>query len=93
MTDSASWIEPFAHALDRYDQPDSVSALLTAIGSVARFHLALSVVHRKTGGPSYVFDTFSGPKAKRAVQLFIAGTYLLNPFYNAYLAGLPGAST
>jgi DNA-binding CsgD family transcriptional regulator len=88
-TAAASWIAPFAHALDRYDQPDSVAALLAAIGSVARFHLALSVVHRKNGGPSYVFDTFSGPRAKRAVQLFIAGTYLLNPFYNAYLSGLP----
>jgi DNA-binding CsgD family transcriptional regulator len=86
---AASWIEPFAHALDRYDQPDSAAALLAAIGSIARFHLALSVVHRKNGGPSYVFDTFSGQRAKRAVQLFIAGTYLLNPFYNAYLAGLP----
>jgi DNA-binding CsgD family transcriptional regulator len=86
---AASWVAPFAHALDRYDQSDGVDALLAAIGSRARFHLALSVVHRQNGGPSYVFDTFSGPKAKRAVQLFIAGTYLLNPFYNAYLAGLP----
>ncbi|MGQ3294972.1 MAG: helix-turn-helix transcriptional regulator, partial [Shinella sp.] len=88
-TVAASWVEPFAHALDRYDQPDGAAALLAAIGSVARFQLALSVVHRKNGGPSYVFDTFSGQRAKRAVQLFIAGTYLLNPFYNAYLAGLP----
>ena len=85
---AASWITPFAHALDRYDQPDSVAALLAAIGSVARFHLVLSVVHRRNGGPSYVFDTFSGPRAKRAVELFIAGTYLLNPFYNASLGGL-----
>jgi DNA-binding CsgD family transcriptional regulator len=85
---AARWVAPFAHALDRYDQPDSVAALLAAIGSLARFHLALSVVHRKNGGPSYVFDTFSGPRAKRAVALFIAGTYVLNPFYNAYLGGL-----
>lgn len=85
---AARWVAPFAHALDRYDQPDSVAALLAAIGSLAHFHLALSVVHRKNGGPSYVFDTFSGPGAKRAVALFIAGTYVLNPFYNAYLGGL-----
>ncbi|MGJ7037138.1 DNA-binding CsgD family transcriptional regulator [Shinella sp. BE166] len=85
---AASWIAPFAHALDRYDQPDAATALLAAIGSVARFHLALSVVHRRNGGPSYVFDTFSGPRAKRAVALFIAGTYVLNPFHNAYLGGL-----
>jgi len=88
---AGSWIAPFAHALDRHDQPDGVAALLAAIGSVAHFHLALSVVYRRNGPPSYVFDTFSGPRAKRAVELFIAGTYVLNPVYNAYLSGVePG---
>lgn len=85
---AGSWIAPFAHALDRHDQPDGVAALLAAIGSITHFHLALSVVHRRNGSPSYVFDTFSGPRAKRALELFIAGTYLLNPFYNAFLGGL-----
>lgn len=88
---TAPWIAPFAHAVDRHDQPDGVTALLAAIGSVVQFHLALSVVYRKTGGPSYVFDTFSGPRAKQAVELYMAGTYVLNPVYNAYLNGLvPG---
>lgn len=90
-TSAAEWIAPFAHALDRHDQPDGVSALLAAIGSVVRFHLALSVVYRRNGGPSYVFDTFSGPRAKQAVELYMAGTYVLNPVYNAFMAGLaPG---
>ncbi len=89
--DTADWIAPFSHALDRHDQPDGVVALLAAIGAVVPFHLALSVVYRRTGAPSYVFDTFSGPRAKQAVQLYVAGTYLLNPVYNAYLVGLaPG---
>lgn len=88
---AATWIAPFAHALDRHDQPDGVSALLAAIGAAAHFHLALSVVYRRNGGPSYVFDTFSGPRAKQAVELYMAGTYLLNPVYNAFLAGVaPG---
>jgi DNA-binding CsgD family transcriptional regulator len=88
---TADWIVPFAHALDRHDRPDGVAALLAAIGAVVPFHLALSVAYRRSGPPSYVFDTFSGPRAKQAVQLYVAGTYLLNPVYNAYLAGLaPG---
>ena len=90
-TEPANWIAPFAHALDRHDQPDGVSALLAAVGVVVPFHLALSMVYRRVGEPSYVFDTFSGPRAKQAVQLYVAGTYLLNPVYNAYLTGLaPG---
>ena len=89
--ETADWIVTFAHAIDRNDQPDGVTALLAAIAAVAPFHLALSVVYRRSGPPSYVFDTFSGPRAKQAVQLYVAGTYLLNPVYNAYLAGLaPG---
>lgn len=93
MSDTSTdrWIKPFAHAFDRHDQPDGIKALLAAIGSVAGFQLALSVVYRRTGGPSYVFDTFSGPRAKRAVELYVAGTYALNPVYNSYLDGLkPG---
>lgn len=85
------WIALLAHALDRHDQPDGVPALLAALGAVVPFRLALSIVYRRDAGPSYVFDTFTGPRAKRAVELYVAGTYLLNPVYNAYLAGLaPG---
>lgn len=91
MLETTAWIAPFAHALDRCDQPDGVAALLTAIRSVAPFHLALSIVYRREGAPSYVFDTFSGPRARQAVELYVARTYALNPFYNSYLAGLePG---
>ena len=90
-TAAKDWIAPFAHALDRHDQPDGVGALLAAIAAVVPFHLALSVVYRRAGTPTYAFDTFSGPRAKQAVELYMAGTYVLNPVYNAYLAGLlPG---
>lgn len=89
--ETADWIAPFAHALDRHDQPDGVSALLAALGAVTPFHLALSVAYQRNGPPHYVFDTFSGPRAKQAVQLYMAKTYVLNPVYNAYLTGLtPG---
>lgn len=91
MTDTADWVAPFAHALDRHDQPDGVGALLAAIRAVAPFHLALSVAYRRDGAPTYVFDTFSGPRARQAVELYIARTYVLNPVFNTYLTGLePG---
>jgi DNA-binding CsgD family transcriptional regulator len=89
--ETVDWIAHFARALDRHDQPDGVSALLAALGAVTPYHVALSVAYQRVGPPNYVFDTFSGPRAKQAVQLYVAGTYLLNPVYNAYLAGLkPG---
>src|SRR5690606_38942431 len=91
MTDTADWVAPFAHALDRHDQPDGVGALLAAIRAVAPFHLALSMAYRRDGAPTYVFDTFSGPRARQAVELYIARTYVLNPVFNTYLTGLePG---
>ena len=83
----ADWMDAFAKAIDLHDQPDGIAAFMAAIGAVAPFNLALSVVYRRKGGPSFAFDTFSGPRAKQAVQLYMAGTYALNPVYNAYLNG------
>ena len=88
MPEPSSWIDAFARAIDLHDQSEGIAALMGAIGSVAPFNLALSVVYRRQAGPSYVFDSFSGPRAKQAVKLYLAGTYVLNPVYNAYLNGL-----
>jgi len=62
--------------------------LLDAIGSVVPYAFAMSVVYHRDGPPDHVVDTFTGRAAKQAMQLYLEGTYILNPVYNAYLAGL-----
>lgn len=77
-----------ARAIDRFDRSDSPYLLLDAINRIVPFKLAMSVVYRREAAPVYVADTFANRSGKRALELYIAGTYILNPVYNAYLNGL-----
>lgn len=77
-----------AKAVDRFDRSDAPYLLLDAINRVMPFKFAMSVVYRRQATPVYVADTFPDRTGKRALELYIEGTYLLNPVYNAYLAGL-----
>lgn len=77
-----------AKAIDRCDRSDAPYLLLDAINHVVPFKFAMSVVYRRDAAPVYVADTFPDRTGKRALELYIEGTYLLNPVYNAYLGGL-----
>jgi DNA-binding CsgD family transcriptional regulator len=77
-----------AKAVDRFDRPDGPYLLLDAISRVVPFKFAMSVAYRRDAAPVYVADTFADRTGKRALELYIEGTYVLNPVYNAYLGGL-----
>lgn len=79
-----------SRAIDRPDRAGSPYMLFDAIARILPFKLAMSVVYRRGSTPVYVADTFADRKGKRALELYIESTYLLNPVYNAYLAGLEG---
>ncbi|CAH1667742.1 HTH luxR-type domain-containing protein [Hyphomicrobiales bacterium] len=84
----AAFSQDAAKAIDRFDRSDAPYLLLDAINRVVPFKFAMSVVYRRHATPVYVADTFPDRTGKRALELYIEGTYLLNPVYNAYLAGL-----
>jgi DNA-binding CsgD family transcriptional regulator len=77
-----------ALAIDGSDRPDGPYLLLEAISRVVPYKFAMSVAYRRNARPVYVADTFPDRSGKRALELYIEGTYILNPVYNAYLAGL-----
>lgn len=77
-----------AKAIDRLDQSDAPYLLLDAVKRIVPFQFAMSVVYRRNATPVYVADTLPDRAGKRALELYIEGTYLLNPVYNAYLSGL-----
>lgn len=79
----------FGRALNDSGQPGAVLGLIDAASYVLPFEAAFCVVNRRHAAPIYLLDTFTDPSAKQAVQRYVAGTYLLNPAYNAFLAGLP----
>ena len=77
-----------ARALDRCDRADAPQLLFEAIRSIVPFEFVMSVAYRREGPPDHIGDTFDDPTARRAMDLYLDGTYILNPVYNAYLAGL-----
>ena len=65
--------------------------LIAAAQTFLPFTAALCVVNRIDQTPVYLCDTYDDGAPKDAVQRYIKSTYLLNPLYNAFLAGLqPG---
>ncbi len=65
-------------------------SLLSAINEVVPFRLALLIVYRPNKRPELVHDTFAPGAAKEAIKRFLDATYVLNPVYNAFVAGLEG---
>lgn len=65
--------------------------LIDGIQNIIPFTAALCVINRRDQQPIYLGDTYRKGAAKEAVQRYVESTYLLNPVYNAFLAGLkPG---
>ncbi len=65
--------------------------MIAAAQNIMPFTAALCVVNRVDQSPVYLCDTYPDGAPKEAVQRYINHTYLLNPLYNAFLAGLqPG---
>lgn len=83
-----AFINAAALAMDRFDCADGPYMLLDTISKVVPFNAAISVVYARNATPIYVADTFPDLKAKKALEHYIGGTYVLNPVYNAYLSGL-----
>lgn len=65
--------------------------LIEAARQIVPFTAGLCVVNRVDQSPVYLWDTYPDGAPKDAVQRYVKSTYLLNPFYNAFLTGLqPG---
>ncbi len=77
-----------SRAVDRLEQADSPYLLFEAIGRIVPFKFAMSVAYQTDAAPVHVADTIAGRTEKRALELYLQGTYVLNPVYNAYLNGL-----
>lgn len=71
-------------------QGDAID-MIAAAQHIVPFTAAFCVVNRIDQPPVYLCDTYLDGAPKEAVQRYIDSTYLLNPLYNAFLAGLePG---
>lgn len=78
----------FGEAVEALDSREGALALTRALGKVVNFRFALCLLYGRDVTPAHVCDTFSDATAKRALQRYMSSTYLLNPVYAAFLAGL-----
>jgi DNA-binding CsgD family transcriptional regulator len=87
----AAWNHRIAKAALNLGGDGFPDLLLEAIRTVSPFRFALMMVYRPVARPYCVHHTFDNEAAKSAVSRYTEATYVLNPVYNAFLAGLkPG---
>lgn len=62
--------------------------LVEAIEVVVPYKYAFLFLYRPKSRPVHVFSTIRTERARRAIDRFLKTTYVLNPVYNAFLAGV-----
>ncbi|MCC6471840.1 MAG: helix-turn-helix transcriptional regulator [Alphaproteobacteria bacterium] len=85
-----AWGEASAAVIDHIDADDLPLHLATAVRSIVAFEAGIFFVNRRNQPPLHIYDTLKSARAKRGVINYIRSTYLLNPFYNAFLLGIRG---
>lgn len=85
---SPSWARAAAEIISRIDEDDLPKQVVAALATLVRFDLACVFVYRERTNPIHVFDTFPDRKSRQGLINYTTSTYVLNPFYNAYLRGL-----
>ena len=64
-------------------------SLIRGLARLVPFELAAIFVYRGRSRPLLVYDNFEPTEAKQGIAAYVESTYVLNPFYQAYLRGLP----
>jgi DNA-binding CsgD family transcriptional regulator len=85
---TAAWIGASTAVLSALDRPELPQRLLEALAVVGPFDLACSFVYRPNAAPIHVHDSFADPAHQQGLINYTNSTYVLNPFYGAYLRGL-----
>lgn len=87
---ASAWAHAAAQVVDHLDDKDVLRHLVVALGNLVTFEAAIFLVNRRNNPPLHIFDTMKSARAKQGVINYIRSTYLLNPFYNAFLRGISG---
>ena len=65
--------------------------LILGLRRLVPFELAAIFVYRGRSRPLPLYDNFEPAEAKKGIAAYVQNTYVLNPFYQAYLKGIrPG---
>jgi len=87
--DAAAWYRELGGLVENPVREDLPERLVRALGHLLPFELAVVFVYRGRSRPLVIYDNFDPGEAKKGITTYVENTYVLNPFYQAYLRGLP----
>jgi DNA-binding CsgD family transcriptional regulator len=87
--DAAAWYREIAGIVAEPACEDLPECLVRALGHLLPFEMAAVFVYRGRSRPLVIYDTFDPGEAKQGITAYVEHSYVLNPFYQAYLRGLP----
>ena len=86
---TTDWYRELGSLIDRTQVEDLPGRLVQALAYLVPFELAAVFVYCGRARPMNVYDNFELADAKKAIAAYVESTYVLNPFYQAQLRGIP----
>jgi len=87
--DATAWYREIAGIVEDPAGADLPERLVRALGHLVPFELAAVFIYRGRSRPLVIYDNFDPGEAKKGITTYIENTYVVNPFYQASLRGLP----
>lgn len=82
------WHEEIGRIIESVDSNDFLAQMVESLSQLAPFSMAVVFVYRGRSRPVCLYDTFPDATAKKGIENYVNGTYILNPFYLAQLRGI-----
>lgn len=84
----AAWHRDIGSIIENLGNADLLERLVEALDHLVPSALAAVFVYRGRARPLLIYDNFRPDAAKKGLALYIESTYVVNPFYQAYLTGI-----
>jgi DNA-binding CsgD family transcriptional regulator len=89
VASTADWYRALGALIDHTQAEDLPGRLVRALAQMVPFELVAVFVYCGRSRPVNVYDNFELADAKKGIAAYVENTYVLNPFYQAQLRGIP----
>jgi len=86
--DAFFWHEEIGRIIDSVDSDAFLSQMVDSLSRLVPFSMAVVFAYSGRSRPLRLFDTFPDATARKGIENYVSGTYVLNPFYLAHLRGI-----
>jgi len=82
------WHVEIGRFIDSVDSDDFLSQLIESLSRLVPFTMAVVFAYSGRSRPLCLYDTFPDATARKGIENYVSGTYVLNPFYLAHLRSI-----